>query len=217
MPSRAANQSEGVVMFHSVSSLDIQRARRIAKRIRSSVACKSCKASKAKCSDFRPCSRCNRSKVDCSDKAAGDGQDDSSNAAGKYPSGGQSDAIINQASPRMMQDVPNFLPWTTLTTDRELATNYNTPVSSVSTGPANLVYHLLQAQGHIGLETIRQPIRQPILSAQSPFSGTPSLLLLQALLRAQAASQVLSQQHLNDLNRLRYNTGSLHSSLFFYS
>jgi hypothetical protein len=115
----------------------------------------------------------------------------------------------------MIQDVPNFLPWTTLTTDRELATNNNTPVSSVSTGPANQVYHLLQAPGHIGLETIRQPIRQPILSAESPFSGTPSLLLLQALLSAQAASRILSQQHLHDLNRLRYNTGSLHSNLFF--
>jgi hypothetical protein len=195
-----------------VSSLDIQRARRIAKRIRSSAACKSCKASKAKCSDFRPCARCAKSKAECTDKAAGEGQHDASNAAGKAPSEGQGDAIINQASSFMIQDIPaipNFLPWTTPAADRELATNNNTPISSVSTGPANLVYHLLQAQGHIGLRMIHQPI----LSAESPFSGTPSLLLLQVL---SAASRALPQPHLHDLNRLRYNMGSLHSSPFSF-
>ena len=41
-----------------MSSKDIQKARRMAKRIRASVACARCKAAKSKCSDFRPCKHC---------------------------------------------------------------------------------------------------------------------------------------------------------------
>ena len=41
-----------------VSSKDIQKARRMAKRIRTSVACARCKAAKSKCSECRPCKRC---------------------------------------------------------------------------------------------------------------------------------------------------------------
>ena len=42
----------------SVSSKDIQKARRMAKRTRSSIACASCKTAKSKCSDYRPCKHC---------------------------------------------------------------------------------------------------------------------------------------------------------------
>lgn len=45
-------------MISCVSSIDIQNARRIAKRKRASVACVSCKLHKGKCSDYRPCARC---------------------------------------------------------------------------------------------------------------------------------------------------------------
>ena len=41
-----------------VSSKDIQKARQIAKRNRTSIACNRCKASKTKCSDYRPCKHC---------------------------------------------------------------------------------------------------------------------------------------------------------------
>jgi hypothetical protein len=41
-----------------VSSKDIQKARRTAKRNRTSVACKRCKKAKIKCSDYRPCRQC---------------------------------------------------------------------------------------------------------------------------------------------------------------
>ena len=44
--------------MHSVSSKEIQKARRTAKRTRSAVACARCKASKVKCNDYRPCKQC---------------------------------------------------------------------------------------------------------------------------------------------------------------
>ena len=43
-----------------VSSDDIQRARRIALRVRSAMACLPCKEAKSKCNDYRPCSRCKK-------------------------------------------------------------------------------------------------------------------------------------------------------------
>jgi hypothetical protein len=46
-----------------VSSRDLQKARRIAKRRRASVACNRCKAAKTKCSDYRPCKQCSMSKA----------------------------------------------------------------------------------------------------------------------------------------------------------
>ena len=42
----------------SVSSKQLMKARRSAKRKRSAAACPSCKSLKAKCSDYRPCGRC---------------------------------------------------------------------------------------------------------------------------------------------------------------
>ena len=44
--------------MHSLSSKDIRKARRIARRTRSAVACARCKASKVKCNDYRPCKQC---------------------------------------------------------------------------------------------------------------------------------------------------------------
>jgi hypothetical protein len=44
-----------------VSSRDLQKARQIAKRNRTSVACHRCKAGKTKCSDYRPCKQCSMS------------------------------------------------------------------------------------------------------------------------------------------------------------
>jgi hypothetical protein len=38
----------------------LQRARRMAQRSRAATACLPCKASKAKCSDYRPCARCKK-------------------------------------------------------------------------------------------------------------------------------------------------------------
>ena len=43
-----------------VSSDDIQRARRIALRGRSALACIPCKDAKSKCNDYRPCARCKK-------------------------------------------------------------------------------------------------------------------------------------------------------------
>ena len=45
-------------MSSSVSSRDLQKARQIAKRNRTSVACNRCKAAKTKCSEYRPCKKC---------------------------------------------------------------------------------------------------------------------------------------------------------------
>ena len=52
--------------FHNeVSSKDIQRARRIALRTRSSAACAKCRETKTKCNDYRPCARCKRNGEAC--------------------------------------------------------------------------------------------------------------------------------------------------------
>ena len=45
-------------MHTTVSSKEIQKARRLAKRTRSAVACARCKVSKVKCNDYRPCKQC---------------------------------------------------------------------------------------------------------------------------------------------------------------
>ena len=56
-----------------VSSKDIQKARRSAKRKRAAVACSRCKAGKIKCSEYRPCKQCVILKVahSCSNTNAG--------------------------------------------------------------------------------------------------------------------------------------------------
>ncbi len=48
-----------------VSSKDIQKARQMAKRNRSALACAQCKTAKSKCSDYRPCKHCVVMKVPC--------------------------------------------------------------------------------------------------------------------------------------------------------
>ena len=55
-----------------VSSEAIQKARRIALRGRSAVACIPCKEAKTKCNDYRPCSRCSKLSQEsiCSDEAS---------------------------------------------------------------------------------------------------------------------------------------------------
>ncbi len=46
----------------------LQRARRMALRSRAAVACLLCKASKARCSDYRPCARCKKTEAEmCTD------------------------------------------------------------------------------------------------------------------------------------------------------
>ena len=45
-------------MHPSLFSKQIQKARQMAKRSRTAVACVRCKAAKSKCSDFRPCKQC---------------------------------------------------------------------------------------------------------------------------------------------------------------
>ena len=52
-------------MHPSVSSKAIQKARQMAKRNRTSVACGRCKSAKTKCSDYRPCKQCVESKSCC--------------------------------------------------------------------------------------------------------------------------------------------------------
>ncbi len=52
-------------MQFEVSSQDLQRVRKNAKRTRASVACARCKAAKTKCSGYRPCKRCSDSNVAC--------------------------------------------------------------------------------------------------------------------------------------------------------
>ena len=50
-----------------VSSKEILKARRMAKRIRASVACARCRYAKGKCSDFRPCKNCVALGVACNE------------------------------------------------------------------------------------------------------------------------------------------------------
>ena len=52
-------------LHNEVSSKDIQRARRIALRTRSSAACAKCRETKTKCNDYRPCARCKRNGETC--------------------------------------------------------------------------------------------------------------------------------------------------------
>jgi hypothetical protein len=49
-----------LVVMSFVSSEAIQKARRIALRGRSAVACIPCKEAKTKCNDYRPCNRCSK-------------------------------------------------------------------------------------------------------------------------------------------------------------
>jgi hypothetical protein len=46
--------------IHSPSTALLLRLRRLAKRSRAEVACQLCKASKLRCSDYRPCARCKK-------------------------------------------------------------------------------------------------------------------------------------------------------------
>jgi hypothetical protein len=48
-----------------VSSKDLQKARQMAKRNRTSVACTRCKKAKSKCTDYRPCKKCVESRLEC--------------------------------------------------------------------------------------------------------------------------------------------------------
>jgi hypothetical protein len=50
-----------MMLRESVSSTDIQKARRHAKRKRASSACDRCKTAKVRCSDYRPCKHCEES------------------------------------------------------------------------------------------------------------------------------------------------------------
>ena len=48
-----------------VSSKEIQRVRRLAKRVRAAVACARCKSFKVKCNDYRPCKQCSDNSCVC--------------------------------------------------------------------------------------------------------------------------------------------------------
>jgi hypothetical protein len=50
-----------------VTSRELQRVRRIAKRSRALNSCVQCKAARAKCNDCRPCTRCRAKSLDCAD------------------------------------------------------------------------------------------------------------------------------------------------------
>ena len=65
-----------------VSSKEIQKARRIAKRTRSAIACVRCKVSKVKCNDYRPCKHCTESVNLCQDATVNSfsGSEDMGNA-----------------------------------------------------------------------------------------------------------------------------------------
>ena len=54
-------------MHPSVSSKQIQKARQMAKRCRTAVACVRCKTAKSKCSDYRPCKQCVNSNSRCTE------------------------------------------------------------------------------------------------------------------------------------------------------
>ena len=54
-------------MHPTVSSKQIQKARQMAKRSRTAVACVRCKAAKSKCSDYRPCKQCVNSNSCCTE------------------------------------------------------------------------------------------------------------------------------------------------------
>ena len=48
-----------------VSSKEIERVRRLAKRVRAAVACARCKSFKVKCNDYRPCKQCSDNSSVC--------------------------------------------------------------------------------------------------------------------------------------------------------
>jgi hypothetical protein len=52
-----------------VSSKDLQKARQMAKRNRTSVACARCKKAKSKCTDYRPCKKCVESRLECDESS----------------------------------------------------------------------------------------------------------------------------------------------------
>jgi hypothetical protein len=64
-----ADQEQAMSPSFGVSSKEIQKARRIAKRIRASVACAGCRYKKAKCSEFRPCKICVSAGTACKDSS----------------------------------------------------------------------------------------------------------------------------------------------------
>jgi hypothetical protein len=64
-----ADQEQAMSPSFGVSSKEIQKARRIAKRVRASVACAGCRYKKAKCSEFRPCKLCVSAGTACNDSS----------------------------------------------------------------------------------------------------------------------------------------------------
>jgi hypothetical protein len=59
MQAQGASLTYSQSLFQNgASSQDINHARRVALRTRSSVACNQCRAAKARCNDYRPCGRC---------------------------------------------------------------------------------------------------------------------------------------------------------------
>lgn len=69
-------------MSCTVTWSDVQNARKIAKRKRASVACASCKISKARCSDYRPCARCKDHGTNCLDALQFDNRESSHRSNG---------------------------------------------------------------------------------------------------------------------------------------
>jgi hypothetical protein len=63
------NKSRSAALTPSVSSKDLLKARQMAKRNRTSVACARCKLAKSRCTEYRPCKRCVNSSVECAQPA----------------------------------------------------------------------------------------------------------------------------------------------------
>ena len=76
-------------MHPSVFSKQIQKARQMAKRSRTAVACVRCKAAKSKCSDYRPCKQCLNSNSRCTEAS----ESKSASNTSILPQSGEQDKI----------------------------------------------------------------------------------------------------------------------------
>ncbi len=59
-PKQRKVKTLSVALQVAPTSLEIRKARRLANRTRSSIACFSCRKSRTKCNEFRPCARCQK-------------------------------------------------------------------------------------------------------------------------------------------------------------
>ena len=152
--------------YQSVSSKEIQRVRRLAKRVRAALACARCKSFKVKCSDYRPCKQCNDTSSRCDNRKT---EDDEHNAkqAGLNDSAPQNNTLATMFEKQNKSNI-------------ETRVEYSTDIELSSKNPQKYTltpkYSSMNAAQHSSIVQGFPP--KPEMLAQSTsyrFSASPPL------------------------------------------